>query len=138
MSHCAHSDPDGADLVPGIDAKVRLHIVKNSLARKATENSKLKGFDKLLDGPSAVVYGPKASISQIARILLDEKNGQPTPTSTCIRCSFYDGFPCLLNGKADAQVVCVEPSPAICGFLRRNVERNGFGNVIEVLEAAVR
>ena len=42
-------------------------------------------------------------------ILLDEKNGQPTPTSTCMRCSFFDGFPCLLNGKADAQVICIDP-----------------------------
>jgi choline dehydrogenase-like flavoprotein len=43
-------------------------------------------------------------------ILLDEKNGKPTPTSVCIRCDAFDGFPCLLNGKADAQVVCVDPA----------------------------
>ena len=42
-------------------------------------------------------------------ILLDEKEGKATPTSTCIKCSFFDGFPCLLNGKADAQVVCIDP-----------------------------
>ena len=43
-------------------------------------------------------------------ILLDEKpDGTPTPTSTCMRCSYFDGFPCLLNGKADAQVICVDP-----------------------------
>lgn len=42
-------------------------------------------------------------------ILLDEKDGKPTPTSTCMRCSFFDGFPCLLNGKADAQVICIDP-----------------------------
>ena len=42
-------------------------------------------------------------------ILLDEKKGKPTPTSTCMRCSFFDGFPCLLNGKADAQVICIDP-----------------------------
>jgi len=42
-------------------------------------------------------------------ILLDEKNGKVTPTSICIRCNTFDGFPCLLNGKADAQVVCVDP-----------------------------
>ncbi len=42
-------------------------------------------------------------------ILLDENNGAPMPTSTCMRCSFFDGFPCLLNGKADAQVVCIDP-----------------------------
>jgi choline dehydrogenase-like flavoprotein len=45
-------------------------------------------------------------------ILLDEKDGQPTPTSICIRCDAFDGFPCLLNGKADAQVVCIDPTLA--------------------------
>jgi len=43
-------------------------------------------------------------------ILLDEKNGKPTSTSICIRCDAFDGFPCLLNGKADAQVMCVDPA----------------------------
>jgi choline dehydrogenase-like flavoprotein len=43
-------------------------------------------------------------------ILLDEKDGRPTPTSICIRCDAFDGFPCLLNGKADAQVICVDPA----------------------------
>jgi len=45
-------------------------------------------------------------------ILLDEKDGKVTPTSTCIRCDAFDGFPCLLNGKADAQVMCVDPALA--------------------------
>jgi choline dehydrogenase-like flavoprotein len=47
-------------------------------------------------------------------ILLDEKNGKPTPTSICMRCSYFDGFPCLLNGKADAQVICIDPMLAAC------------------------
>lgn len=42
-------------------------------------------------------------------IRLDEVNGKPTPTSPCIRCSYYDGFPCPLNAKADAQVICIDP-----------------------------
>jgi len=43
-------------------------------------------------------------------ILLDQKeDGSPRPTSVCMRCSAFDGFPCLLNGKADAQVVCIDP-----------------------------
>jgi choline dehydrogenase-like flavoprotein len=42
-------------------------------------------------------------------IKLDEKEGKPTPTSVCIKCDAFDGFPCLLNGKADAQVMCVDP-----------------------------
>ncbi len=45
-------------------------------------------------------------------ILLDEKDGKPTPTSICIKCDAFDGFPCLLNGKADAQVMCVDPTLA--------------------------
>jgi choline dehydrogenase-like flavoprotein len=44
--------------------------------------------------------------------LLDERDGKPTPTSTCIRCDTFDGFPCALNGKADAQVICVDPALA--------------------------
>ncbi|HEY6451145.1 MAG TPA: GMC family oxidoreductase [Steroidobacteraceae bacterium] len=43
-------------------------------------------------------------------ILLDEQDGRATPTSTCIRCDTFDGFPCPLNGKADAQVICVDPA----------------------------
>ena len=43
-------------------------------------------------------------------IRLDQKeDGFATPTSTCMRCSYFDGFPCLLNGKADAQVMCIDP-----------------------------
>ncbi len=45
-------------------------------------------------------------------MLLDEENGVPKPHSACIRCSAYDGFPCLTNGKADAQIACVDPALA--------------------------
>jgi large subunit ribosomal protein L10 len=48
-------------------------VVRNRLAKRAIgDDSKLKGFDKLLDGPSAVIYG-QASIATIARMVLDEK-----------------------------------------------------------------
>ena len=40
-------------------------------------------------------------------ILMDETNPEK---SACIRCATCDGFPCLVKGKADAQVVCVEPA----------------------------
>lgn len=42
-------------------------------------------------------------------ILLDEDEQGAKPTSPCIRCSRFDGFPCPTNGKADAQVICVDP-----------------------------
>jgi choline dehydrogenase-like flavoprotein len=41
-------------------------------------------------------------------ILLDEGD----PRSRCIRCDTCDGFPCLVQAKADAQVICVEPALA--------------------------
>ncbi len=40
-------------------------------------------------------------------IMLDESNPHQ---SRCIRCSTCDGFPCLVNAKADAQTVCVDPA----------------------------
>jgi choline dehydrogenase-like flavoprotein len=45
-------------------------------------------------------------------ILLDEADGKPSPKSICVRCDAFDGFPCLVNGKADAQIVCVDPALA--------------------------
>ncbi|MEO8746573.1 MAG: GMC family oxidoreductase [Rhodanobacter sp.] len=43
-------------------------------------------------------------------ILLDEKDGKATPTSQCIRTPYFDGYPSPINGKADAQVMCVDPA----------------------------
>jgi choline dehydrogenase-like flavoprotein len=43
-------------------------------------------------------------------ILLDENHGKALPHSPCIRCNAFDGYPCLTNGKADAQIICVDPA----------------------------
>jgi len=40
-------------------------------------------------------------------IMLDEKNPRQSP---CIRCNTCDGFPCLVQAKSDAQVLCVDPA----------------------------
>jgi len=40
-------------------------------------------------------------------VMLDE--GNPND-SKCIRCDTCDGFPCLIHAKADAQVLCIDPS----------------------------
>jgi choline dehydrogenase-like flavoprotein len=39
-------------------------------------------------------------------ILLDEAN---RAQSTCIRCTWCDGYPCLVHAKADAEVIAVRP-----------------------------
>jgi large subunit ribosomal protein L10 len=66
---------------------LRMTVVKNTLAKRAVGDGKLKGFDKLLDGPSAVIYGT-ASISTVARFLLDEKKADDTIE---LRGMFFDG-----------------------------------------------
>lgn len=40
-------------------------------------------------------------------IRIDESNRAKSP---CIRCSTCDGYPCLVNAKSDAQVICVDPA----------------------------
>ena len=66
---------------------VRMTVVKNTLAKRAVGDGKLKGFDALLDGPSAVIYGD-ASIATIARLILDEKKNDDKIE---LRGVFFDG-----------------------------------------------
>lgn len=40
-------------------------------------------------------------------LLLDEEKREASP---CIKCNTCDGFPCLVDGKADAETVCVKPA----------------------------
>jgi choline dehydrogenase-like flavoprotein len=63
-------------------------------------------------------------------ILLDEKDGVRLHTSQCIRCDTFDGFPCLVHAKADAEVICVAPALG-----HRNVELR-TGAYVERLETA--
>src|SRR5215204_2969993 len=66
---------------------LRMTVVKNTLAKRAAGDGKLKGFDALLDGPSAVIYG-EASIATIARLILDEKKNDDKIE---LRGVFFDG-----------------------------------------------
>jgi large subunit ribosomal protein L10 len=66
---------------------LRMTVVKNTLARRATSKGKIAGFETLLDGPSAVIYGT-GSMSTVARILLDEKK---TDEKLELRGIFFDG-----------------------------------------------
>lgn len=69
------------------EKNLRMTVVKNTLARRAVAGKKLEGFDKLLDGPSALIYGG-ASIAAIARLLLDEKKNDEKIE---LRGAFFDG-----------------------------------------------
>ncbi len=42
--------------------------------------------------------------------LTQDSDGAATRNSVCIRCDRVDGFPCLVNAKSDAQIICVDPA----------------------------
>jgi large subunit ribosomal protein L10 len=83
---------------------LRMVVVKNTIARRATGQSRIQGFDKLLDGPSAVIYG-KASISIVARMLLDEKKADDKIE---LRGIFFDGE--IYAGSAGVEQVSKLPT----------------------------
>jgi choline dehydrogenase-like flavoprotein len=53
-----------------------------------------------------------------------------------VRCPAFDGFPCLVNGKADAQVICVDPAlnhsnvELLTGAYVERLETNPSGRVV--------
>ena len=63
-------------------------------------------------------------------IMLDEQNPHD---SACIRCATCDGFPCLVQAKADAHVVCVAPAlrhpnvTLLTGAYVERIETNAAG-----------
>ncbi|MCY2950457.1 MAG: 50S ribosomal protein L10 [Planctomycetota bacterium] len=69
-------------------AGLKMTVVKNSLAKRSLTDGQLKGFESLLDGPSALIYGAKTSVSTIARLMLDQKK---TDEKIELRGMYFDG-----------------------------------------------
>ena len=57
--------------------KIRMTVVRNSLARRAFEGTGLKGLEPLLTGSSALAYGG-ASVVEVARELVAALKDMPT------------------------------------------------------------
>ena len=92
---------------------LKMLVVKNTLARRAAESTKLKGFDTLLDGPSAVIYG-KAALPDVAKLLLAEKKTNETLE---LRGIFFDGE--AYAGEAGVKTISSFPTreEAIAGIV---------------------
>ena len=72
------------------------------------------------DSLAAVGYHP---FHAPCGILLDEDH---RPASTCVRCAWCDGYPCMVHAKADAEVIAVRPildMPNITLLLNAEVTR---------------
>ncbi len=66
-------------------------------------------------------------------LLLDDTQPSHSP---CIRCGTCDGFPCLVQAKADAEVICVRPALAhanvelLCGAFVERLETSASGREV--------
>jgi len=54
-------------------------VVKNTLVARATASTRLKGFETLLEGPSAVIYGKGVAIATIAKRCSKKRKSSKTP-----------------------------------------------------------
>lgn len=104
-----------ADLEPYYTAAERLYRVRGERGTDPTE------------GPASApyAYGPVRHEARVLELLADLTaagvRAWPLPLGlmrddarpereSCIRCDTCDGFPCLVRGKSDAEVICVEPA----------------------------
>jgi large subunit ribosomal protein L10 len=105
-------NPRGINAIKNNEIRRRLHekglrmtVVKNTLARRAVhDGGKLQGFEQLLDGPSAVIYG-QTSVAAIARLVLNEKKDLATLE---LRGAFFDGE--VYAGEAGVEQISKLPT----------------------------
>ncbi len=74
-------------------------------------------------------------------ILLDERDGRVMRGSPCIRCDAFDGYPCPTNGKADAEVICVNPMlrahpnvTLLTGAFASRLDTDASGHVVNAVQ----
>ncbi len=94
-------------------------------------------IQQLFDDLAAAGYRPFPAPSAV---MMDEQN---MAYSACIRCQTCDGFPCLVHGKSDAEVVGVRPALEFSNVtLIRNahalkLDTNANGTSVTAVEAEV-
>jgi choline dehydrogenase-like flavoprotein len=104
-----------ADLEPYYAEAERLYLVHGQAGEDPTEPPRSGPFP----------YPPVSHEPRIQRLHDDllaaghrpfhlpvgvDLNESDPEAGRCIRCNFFDGFPCLTDGKADAHVLCVRPA----------------------------
>lgn len=88
---------------------VKMTVVKNTLARRTGSRVGIEGFQPLLDGPSALVYGVQkdgqepTSISNVCRLLMEQKRDKSLAQILELRGVFFDGE--LYHGEKGVEKV---------------------------------
>src|SRR4051795_2653416 len=114
------------DFEPWYADAEKLYVVHGAAGEDPTDGPRSSGYpypaiehepriQQLSDDLSKLGLHP--SHLPIGVMLDQDAFGGTAHTSRCIRCDRVDGFPCLLDAKADAQTVCVDPALA-----HRNLE----------------
>jgi len=83
---------------------IRVTVLRNSLARSAFHDTGLAGFESLLVGPSAVVYGGE-SVVNVAREIVDWSKKAKTIQ---LKAALLDGQ--LFEGKAGVEALSAFPT----------------------------
>jgi large subunit ribosomal protein L10 len=124
-----------------LSKKVRVTVVKNSLARKAIEGSKLAHLGEMLEGPSALVYGGDSVVS-VAREVLEQLK---TMEKIQVKGALMDGV--LFKGdavkelskyptrpEAQAQIIQIFLSPASSVIGAVTSAGNQIASLIKAIE----
>ncbi len=96
------------------DRGIKMTVVKNTLAKRAGGRIGIEGFQALLEGPSAVVYGvPKAdgeatAIGNVCRLLMEQKKDKSLAEILELRGVFFDGE--VYHGEAGVEKVSKFPT----------------------------
>src|ERR687891_2422782 len=120
-----------ADLEPYYDEAERLYLVHGQRGEDPTEPpasgpypfpavSHEPRIQKLHDDLVSTGHQP---FHLPVGVNLDEQNPEK---SACIRCTRLDGFPCLVDAKADSHVLCIRPAlrhPNVTLLTNAHVER---------------
>ena len=123
-----------------LQKKVRVTVLKNSLAKRAFKGTSIAPIDPLLEGPSAIVYGGE-SVVTIARTLVETVKEIPEIQfkGAVMDGQLFDakGVEALskypTKGEAQAQVIQVFLGPASSAI----AAITGIGNTIASLIKAV-
>jgi choline dehydrogenase-like flavoprotein len=77
-------------------------------------------------------------------LMEEDGKGGTLPNSPLLRCDPFDGYPSLTNGKADAQVICIDPTLAahanvtlLCNAYVDKLTTDASGGRVEGVEAIV-
>ena len=112
-----HARPSGSTRCTATPARIQ----PKGRARSRTRGPQCRTSHGSSSSPTSSRRGGYHPFHAPCGILLDEAD---RARSTCIRCTWCDGYPCLVHAKADAETIAVRP---LLGAAERDVARRRRG-----------